>query len=255
MGGFGKALRAEVLKGAHATPRKIALIAPLPFCLLGMVASGLFGGGGAGWTGFATYGWNWWYALMLPVSVALVTASVANIDAKQQLRPVLGLPCPPRNTLLAKVAYVAMLTFGANLVVMAFAIAVRLAGGNAPAVAASALMAPVLTLAVSWVVPAGLFLTMRLGTLAGIAVPLIAQIGLGIALADGSVWWVIPMAVGMRIASPIIGVAPSGIPLATGDAMGVLDGSWFLALAVATAAGAALTVLAAVWFDNQEVAC
>ena len=254
MCGFSNAFKAEVLKGAHAAPRKIALIAPLPFCLLGIVASGLFGGGGAGWTGFATYGWNWWYALMLPVSVVLITASVANIDAKQQLRSVLGLPCPPRNTLLAKAVYVLALTFAANLVVMAAAIVVRLLGANAPAVAASVLMVPVLTVAAGWMIPAGLFLTTRFGTLTGIAVPLIVQLALGLALADSDLWWAIPMSTGMRIASPVIGVAPSGIPLAVGDAMGVLDGTWFLALAVAAAVGIGLTMLAAMWFDTQEAA-
>ena len=48
MHGFTRALHVEVFKGVHAAPRKIALIAPLPFCLLGAVSSGLFGGGGAG---------------------------------------------------------------------------------------------------------------------------------------------------------------------------------------------------------------
>ena len=254
MHGLGNMFKAEILKGAHAAPRKIALIAPLPFCLLGMVASGLFGGGGAGWTGFATYGWNWWYALMLPVSVALVATSVANIDAKQQQRPVLGLSCPPRNTMLAKVIYVLLLTLAANLVMMVAAIVARLAGGNAPAVAASVLMVLVLTLAVGWMIPAGLFLTMRFGTLAGIAVPIVLQVALGLAFADSGLWWAIPMATGMRIASPIIGVAPSGIPLATGDPLGVLDSIWFLAFAVAIVAGIGLTVLAAVWFDGREVA-
>ena len=254
MHGFANAFKAEVLKGTYAAPRKIALIAPLPFCLLGMVASGLFGGGGAGWTGFATYGWNWWYVLMLPVSVALIAASVANIDARQRLRTVLGLPHPPHDTFLAKTAYVLVLALAANLAVMVFAIAVRLAGGNAPAVAASALTAPVLTLAVSWMVPAGLFLTMRFGTLTGIAVPIVMQIAFGIALADSGLWWAIVMATGMRVASPLIGVAPSGIPLAVGDPMGALDGTWFLALAVATAAGIGLTALAAAWFDRREAA-
>lgn len=254
MHGFGNTIKAEVLKGTRAAPRKIALIAPLPFCLLGLAASGLFSGGGAGWTGFATYGWNWWYALMLPVSVALITTSVANIDVKQQLRSVLGLPCAPLNTLLAKVAYVSMLTVVANLVVMIAAILARLGGGNAPAVAASVLMVPVLTLAVSWMIPAGLFLAIRFGTLVGIALPLVTQIAFGLAFADGGLWWAIPMAVGMRIASPIIGVVPSGIPLAAGDAMGVLDGTWFLALVVAAVAGIGLTALVAVWFDKREAA-
>ncbi len=96
--GFARALRAEVLKGAHAAPRKVTLIAPLPFCALGMMASGALGSEGAGGTGFATYGRNYWYVLMLPVSVVLMSSSVANLDARQGLRPVLGLPLPPALT-------------------------------------------------------------------------------------------------------------------------------------------------------------
>ena len=254
MRGFANVLRAEVLKGAHAAPRKIALIAPLPFCLLGTVASGLFGGGGASGAGFATYGWNWWYVLMLPVSVALVTASVANIDARQRLRPVLGLPRLPREIWLAKALYALMLALAANLVVMAFAVVARLGGANAPAIAASILMGPVLALAVSWMIPAGLFLTVRFGVLAGIAVPLVVQLAFGLAFAYSGAWWAVPMAAGMRIASPIIGVAPSGIPFAAGDSMGVLDGTWVSGLIVALAAGAVLTAFGAVWFDRREAA-
>ena len=254
MRGFVRAFKAEVLKGAHAAPRKIALVAPLPFCLLGILASGLLDGGGAGGAGFATYGWNWWYVLMLPVSVALMCASVANIDAKQRLRSVLDLPCLPRGVLVAKAVYVLALAFTANLVVMVAALVARLGGGGAPAVFASILMVPILTLAVGWMIPAGLFLTVRFGTLAGIAGPLVMQIALGIALADSGIWWAIPMAADMRIASPIIGVAPSGIPLMPGDPMGALDGTWFLALVVAIAAGAALTALVAAWFNKREAA-
>lgn len=114
--GFARALRAEVLKGAHAAPRKVTLIAPLPFCALGMMASGALGGEGAGGTGFATYGRNYWYVLMLPVSVVLMSSSVANLDARQGLRPVLGLPMPPARTWWA---YVLELALVANLVVCA----------------------------------------------------------------------------------------------------------------------------------------
>lgn len=114
--GFARALRAEVLKGAHAAPRKVTLIAPLPFCALGMMASGALGGEGAGGTGFATYGRNYWYVLMLPVSVVLMSSSVANLDARQGLRPVLGLPMPPARTWWA---YVLELVLVANLVVCA----------------------------------------------------------------------------------------------------------------------------------------
>ncbi len=103
-GSFAAVLKAEVLKGRHAAPRKIALVAPLPFCALGVLASGVVPGTGAV-GGLSTCLWNYWYALMMPVAIALVCASVANLDARQKLRPVLALPFSPRRTWWAKTAY------------------------------------------------------------------------------------------------------------------------------------------------------
>ena len=89
-GSFPTVFKAEVLKGRRGAPRKVALIAPLPFCALGVLSSGVIPGTGA-IGGIATCLWNYWYALMMPVAIALICASIANLDARQKLRPVLGL--------------------------------------------------------------------------------------------------------------------------------------------------------------------
>ena len=47
VGTFPATLRAEVRKGKRGAARKVALIAPLPFCLLGVLASGVIPGMGA----------------------------------------------------------------------------------------------------------------------------------------------------------------------------------------------------------------
>ena len=91
---FFSVFRAEVLKGRRGAPRKVALIAPLPFCALGVLSSGVIPGTGAT-GGVATYLWNFWYVLMMPVAIALICVSVANIDARQKLRSVLALPFSP----------------------------------------------------------------------------------------------------------------------------------------------------------------
>ena len=44
---FFSVFRAEVLKGRRGAPRKVALIAPLPFCALGVLSSGVISGTGA----------------------------------------------------------------------------------------------------------------------------------------------------------------------------------------------------------------
>ena len=250
--GLMAAIYAEALKGRRAAPRKVALVAPLPLCLLGLVSSATTGGDGAGAVGFATYGWNYWYVLMLPVSVALMAASVANLDARQSMRPVLGLPVAPARVWWAKVAYVLGLTFAANLVVLVASWVARALGGTAPDPWEATACALLLTLAVSWMVPASLALTTRAGTLAGIAVPLLAQLVLGFAFASGGLWWALPMSVAMRIASPLLGVAPSGIPLAPGDAMAALDATWALGFLVAIVAFVLLSVTGAAWFSRRE---
>ncbi len=250
-GAFARASKGEALKGRRAAPLKIALIAPLPFCALGMSAGGMGGGGAVG--AFSTYGWNWWCALMLPIAVALMTASVANIDARQGLRPVLGLPLPPAATWWAKAAYALSLVFAANLVVFAANVVVVAAGGGAPTVLAGLATAAMVTVASSWMVPAVLFLTMRFGTLAGIVAPVLVQIVVGIVMGWSDVWFLFPMASALCAPAPFTGVAPSGVPLASGDALGMLGWQTAAGLGVSAALFALLVVLGARWFSGREV--
>ena len=72
-GSFKTAFRAEMLKGRRGGARKVALVAPLPFCALGVLSSGVLQGTGAV-GGIATSMWNYWMALMLPIAVALIWA-------------------------------------------------------------------------------------------------------------------------------------------------------------------------------------
>ena len=241
--GFASVLKAEALKGRRAAPRKIALVAPLPFCLLGAYSGE-----------FATYGWNYWYALMLPIAVALITASVANIDARQKLRPVLGLPLPPASTWWAKTAYALALAFCANLVVLATSVLLGLVGFPVPSAAAGLGTAVLLVATGAWMVPAGLALTTRFGTLAGIAVPVVLQLGLGIGLWSSSVWYLFPPSAMLCAVSPLMGVAPSGVPLAPGDALGVFGWQAALGVGLALALFAVLAVLGARWFGRREAA-
>lgn len=244
------AFRAEALKGKRAAPRKIALVAPLPFCAMGMAAAGVFGGGAIG--AFATYGWNYWYALMLPVAVALVTASIANIDARQKLRPVLGLPLPPSSAWWAKVAYALVLALAANLVVLTAGVAADLLGCDAPSAAAGLVTAVLLVVGNAWMVPVGLALTTRFGTLAGIAVPVMLQLGMGIAFWTSPAWFLFPPATTLCAASPFMGVAPSGVPLEAGDPLGSFGWEAMLGLGIAVAVFVVLAALGARWYGRRE---
>ncbi len=112
------------------------------------------------------------------------------------------------------------------------------------------------TVTAAWMIPAGLFLTARLGMLAGIFVPLAVQ------LVGGFAWSVVPLpqlfppSASMVIPTSFIPVLPSGEPLAADMALGgalAADGALTLAgLAVCALAFAALTAAGAAWFARSE---
>ena len=245
-------VRAEARKVRRAAPLRVALIAPLPFCALGLLASGVIPGRSAGVVGFGTYGWCYWYTLGLPVAAALIVASVANLDARHRLRSVLGLPIEPARIWWAKAMVSLGLMLASCTVVGVCSGVAHAAGANAPGFVASAAIALIVTAASWWMIPAGLMLACRFGMLAGIAVPLLAQIALGIVGGSSGVWWLVPSAVAFRAPSPFSGVEFSGIPLAAGSPSGIIDATWVAGLAVAVGVGVLLTVLGARWFSKRE---
>lgn len=250
---FFSVFRAEVLKGRRGAPRKVALIAPLPFCALGVLSSGVIPGTGAT-GGVATYLWNFWYVLMMPVAIALICVSVANIDARQKLRSVLALPFPPARTWWAKVCYALALAFAANLAVLVCSTALGAMGVDAPGFAEGLAAATILTVASSWMVPAALALTVRFGTLAGIAIPVLLQLGAGIALYSSAVWFAFPPATTLCAVSPLLGVSPSGVPLEAGEALGAFGWEAVVGIVVAAVLFAVLAWAGATWFSKREAA-
>ncbi len=244
-------VRAEALKSKRGAARKVALIAPLPFCVMGVLASGVLPGTGA-MGGISTVMWNYWYALMLPIATALMCVSVANLDARQKLRPVLGLPLPPVRTWWAKVCCGLALVLAANLVVLACSCVLTALGAEGPTFFEGAATVFVLTLASAWMVPAGLVLAMRFGTLVGITIPALLQLGMGIALWSSGSWYLFPPATALCAASPFTGVEPSGVPLEPGAALGVFGWECWAGLAIAAALFAALAAIGAAWFAKRE---
>lgn len=252
-GSFASMFKAELLKGRHGGARKVALVAPLPFCALGVLSSGVVPGTGAV-GGIATSMWNYWLALMMPIAAALICASVANLDGRQKLRPVLGLPLQPARTWWAKVACALALVLGANLVVLAVSTVLTALGAVGPSFFEGLATALVATAACAWMVPAALALTLRLGTLAGIAIPALVQIGASIALWTSGTWFAFPPATTLCAVAPFLDVAPSGVPLEAGDPLGVFGGEAAIGLAIALGLFAVLAILGAKWFSKREAA-
>ena len=77
---------------------------------------------------------------------------------------------------------------------------------------------------------------------------------MGIALWTSDAWFAFPPATTLCAVAPLLGVAPSGVPLEAGDALGAFGGDAALGLALAVALFAALAIVGAAWFSKREAA-
>ena len=236
-------LRAEALKSRHAAPVRLAVLMALPMPLRGAMP----------YRGVQIFSaWNYWYALFLPVSLSLVVACVARADARTRMRGLLGLGFPLGRAWWAKALWCLALCTLSNLVVFGIYLAgsaFSSQGLTAAGTLTMLLCALANTVTAAWMIPAGLFLTARLGMLAGIFCPRAAQ------LVGGFAWSLVPLpqlfppSASMVIPTSFIPVLPSGEPLAADIALGgalTADGMLTLAgLAVCALAFAALTAAGA----------
>ena len=180
-GGLLAGLRAEALKSRHAAPVRLAVLMALPMPLLGAMP----------YRGVQIFGaWNYWYALFLPVALSLVVACVARADARTRMRGLLGLGFPLGRAWWAKALWCLALCTLSNLAVFGIYLAgsaFSSQGLTAAGTLTMLLCALANTVTAAWMIPAGLFLTARLGMLAGIFCPLAAQ------LVGGFAWSLVPL--------------------------------------------------------------
>ncbi len=244
------AFAAEVLKARRAAPVRLAVVMALPMPILGAMPY-------AGHQSFSA--WNYWYALFLPVTLALVSACVAQADARLKMRALLGQGVPLARAWWAKALWCLTLSAGANLIVFGIYLAgsaFSAQGLTLPGTLTMLACAAVNTVTAAWMIPVGLFLTTRAGMLAGIFAPLAAQ------LVGGFAWSLIPLpqlfppSASMVLPTSFIPVLPSGEPLAADTALGgalAANGALTVGgLAVCALAFVALTAATAAWFSRSE---
>lgn len=247
---FASVLRAEALKFRHAAPARIAVLMALPMPLLGAMPV-------HGYQSFSA--WNYWYTLFLPIALSLLVACVAQADARMRMRGAFGLGVPLGRAWWAKAVWCLALLALSNLVVFALYLAGSAFSAQGVTAAGAATMlccAGVNTLTAAWMIPAGLFFTVRAGMLAGVFIPLAVQ------LVGAFAWSVIPLpqlfppSASTVIPTSFIPVLPSGEPLSADMALGgalAADGMLTVAgLAVCAIAFAVLTAATATWFAHSE---
>ena len=73
-------IRSEILKTKHTFPLKLVIISPLFTILLGLVLSG---------TSAQPASYNWWYEILLPITLSILCASTIIREKKTHYQNVL----------------------------------------------------------------------------------------------------------------------------------------------------------------------
>lgn len=236
-------LKAENLKFKRTFTRKLILIIPLATLFL---------------TWFLSFNWyqvnafNWWYVLLMPGYIALISALSDQKEAKRMgYCGVLALPVSLKKIWIAKVlnlilyAALSCLILLIGILLGSFTVPNPLTSGGA------CLGMFVIFLTSLWQIPFCLFLSRKIGMVGTILIQVAAGFLLGVLLATKSIWWLYPYSWTMRIMTPVLGILPngtiaqSGAPLLNSSSIPVgiaLSILLFIILLIATTS----------WFQKQE---
>ncbi|MCI1982764.1 MAG: lantibiotic immunity ABC transporter MutE/EpiE family permease subunit [Oscillospiraceae bacterium] len=238
-------LKAENLKYKGTFAKKLVVIAPALMILLALI-SGRY---------FVENGYNWWYVLILPGFITLLTALINQYEEKKlKYRAVFVLPVNLKRVWISKVVLIEIYVAVASLIHLA-GILLGMAAYNASSGIAfgQAIEATFILLITSiWQIPLCLFLSKKFGLMAAILLNLGGGTVLEIWAADKVWWWACPYSWSARLMCPVLGVLPQGVMAKPGNPMlnaGVIP----VGIVLSIAFFALLLFLTSQWFPKQEV--
>lgn len=206
---MGRIIQAELLKGKRSFGRKSLVIFPL---LVSCMAIFLMGGQ---FTQIGAY--NWWYMILLPMTVGLICTNLVDSDKRLFFFNVNALPVSSSKAWQGKIwTGVLYLVFGNGLVFGLTTLSGLLFPAQYPfwrGITAGI----VLTIIWAWQIPFGLFLAGRFNSIVTfLGILFLNILCSGQDIAGGNLWY-LPFAIAPRVMAPIIEINLNGIPLEAGS--------------------------------------
>lgn len=238
-------IKAENLKCKKTFAKLMVIIAPL-FTVLLAISGGRY---------FVIDGYNWWYSIILPGFVTLLTALVnQNEEKKLHYRAVFALPVSLKKTWIAKVMIIGIYVGAANIIHLLGIILGKLTYNTASTITIYQVVVATLLLIVTslWQIPLCLFLSKKFGLMTTIILNVCGGIVLEIIATGKSFWWVCPYSWGMRLMCPVLGILPQGEMANVGNPLlntGVIPVGFILSITVFFL----LLIVTTNWFSKQEV--
>lgn len=238
-------IKAEFLKQKRTMSSKIIFVFPIITLVMAFVLT-------TGMTNaYAESVWNWWYVLLLPGMIAIVSYLSIMREKKNGYYNIKTLPIEKRNLMLGKIAYLGILVLVSNAVLFAGATMGGAFLTTSVPVVGAAITVLVLSIVHLWQIPLFLFLSEKFGMVVELIACLFITV-LGTIVAPSGKWFLFLSAVPMRIVTPLLHVLPNGLRAQAGDPL--LNASViFPGILIALVWFVVLTYLYLNWFEKREV--
>lgn len=243
---MGSIIKGEHLKFKRTFGEFLPVIAPMVTLLLVLALTGGLE------DAFPAGAWNWWYATLLPGTLAVMCYLSIAKDRKNRYYNLKSLFVTERKLIFGKMVYLALGLFAANVIIFVGAAIGGIVFGTTISVGSAAIATAVLTISYLWEIPVYLFLSARFGMFADIFLCMIISIGGVASVADKASWWLCPSSIPVRLMCPILGLLPNGLSIPAGSELWstsvILPGillslAWF----------AVCALLFEIWFEKMEV--
>ena len=243
-----KYMLAENLKHKHSNLKKLMLILPLVTVLFSFVLMQSY---------FTINAFNWWYAMIMPVTFALIPGLMdRKEDKKLKYQAIYSLPVSLTKVWIAKVLTALLYIVVAALVhlfavyILQFAVGKQLTSSYVFPTLFSASVLLVITYL--WQIPFCFFLVKKLGFIVVVASNVIIGLGLGVVFADSSLWMLCPYTWGIRLMIPILKVLPNGLPVTANHPL-IENTSILIPVISSVVLFGLITMITAKWFSRIEV--
>ncbi|MBC5996758.1 lantibiotic immunity ABC transporter MutE/EpiE family permease subunit [Romboutsia ilealis] len=236
-------IKSEHLKLKKSFQKMLIWLAPTITLLL---ASILIGG-----NYIQSGGYNWWYILILPGILTLITSFVINNDNNRKYHGLFSVVIDKDKIWYSKII---LCTIYLALTCLVFFLEVTLMGylfKSTISIKNSFLASIILFITFSWQIPLFMYISMRFKTGTAMIISMICNCGIGIICAVKSTWW-IPFAIPSRLMCHVIGVLPNG--LSVENRRYIFDIKIILiGLIVTVMLYILISYLSARWFKEEEI--
>lgn len=207
-------VQSELLKMRHTFAMKLVLCAPLATLLLGYILSGSY-------VQLSTY--NWWYTIILPVLVSMLSANIIVRERNIGMQNILCFPVSFSKIWFGKMLALFFLTFVANFLLWLVTTVVGFMASMKVSPINGMIGCALSALTFLWQIPLIMLLTNFMGYFPVLILSVGANLLLSTVGAEKNWFFLDPYSIPARVVCPFFGMRPNGLPLESDSPL--MDGS------------------------------